>query len=660
MGLLAASLYAVLDLKDNLTDGLKKAAGALGGFGKKLGDVGGDLQALGGKMTLVTAPLAAGLGLAAKSAIDFQETMTNVGAVLNATPGDMKRLSDEVLRIGGSARGGPQAVATAFYDIVGGVTDASSRMDILKAAIATSEAGAASLTGTTKALISVMNSYSFSADKATFASDVLTRTVGMGVGTMDEFAAALPTVAGLANSVGVSFDDLGGMMAYITTKGFGASEAATQLRAMMTALLNPNEKMKNALKKMGYETGQAALQQKGLVGIFKEMKAAGFENDLAGILGSTEALNGVITLTNASAEGFLDNFKGGVDGATKAAQDIQLTSFAAQFDLLKASVSEAAITIGTALLPVLTNIMEQVKPVIAGIADWIRSNPELTGTLVQVAAAVAVAGPVVTALGTALKLVGAALSPVGILLFAIGGLLKFASDRFGGLENVLKIATTAAEQLLKLGLYFIVDTLNKASVAAGQLVAIVGVLLTPVINWAKEAFNKLGQIVTGVVTFFQELWSKAQELAAMIRDTLQPIVEGIAGFFTNVANAVQTVIDKIKEFLGLQDGAGQGTFEYFFGKPGFNVGPGTPVTPSAAGGPAAKGAPYLVGERGPELFVPSGNGLIVPSGQTRDAMRGSGGMGAGGGVLHATIVLKADGFEEHIYQTVAYALEGSA
>jgi hypothetical protein len=32
------------------------------------------------------------------------------------------------------------------------------------------------------------------------------------------------------------------------------------------------------------------------------------------------------------------------------------------------------------------------------------------------------------------------------------------------------------------------------------------------------------------------------------------------------------------------------------------------------GGPVAGGVPYLVGERGPELFVPAAAGRIVPSG----------------------------------------------
>ena len=36
----------------------------------------------------------------------------------------------------------------------------------------------------------------------------------------------------------------------------------------------------------------------------------------------------------------------------------------------------------------------------------------------------------------------------------------------------------------------------------------------------------------------------------------------------------------------------------------------------ATGGPVAPGAAYLVGERGPELFVPTSSGAIAPMGQT--------------------------------------------
>jgi polyhydroxyalkanoate synthesis regulator phasin len=40
------------------------------------------------------------------------------------------------------------------------------------------------------------------------------------------------------------------------------------------------------------------------------------------------------------------------------------------------------------------------------------------------------------------------------------------------------------------------------------------------------------------------------------------------------------------------------------------------VQPRALGGPVEARTPYLVGEKGPELFVPSGNGRIIPDGET--------------------------------------------
>lgn len=54
------------------------------------------------------------------------------------------------------------------------------------------------------------------------------------------------------------------------------------------------------------------------------------------------------------------------------------------------------------------------------------------------------------------------------------------------------------------------------------------------------------------------------------------------------------------------------------------------ITGKAAGGPVMAGTPYLVGERGPELFVPRQSGSIVPN-------------GAGGVVFNQTIHLDARG-----------------
>lgn len=72
----------------------------------------------------------------------------------------------------------------------------------------------------------------------------------------------------------------------------------------------------------------------------------------------------------------------------------------------------------------------------------------------------------------------------------------------------------------------------------------------------------------------------------------------------------------------------------------------------AAGGPVARGVPYLVGEEGPELIVPDNNGTVLTAGKTRAALTGGartsnsvpstmnyrGGMGGGGGTLQLQVV----------------------
>lgn len=52
--------------------------------------------------------------------------------------------------------------------------------------------------------------------------------------------------------------------------------------------------------------------------------------------------------------------------------------------------------------------------------------------------------------------------------------------------------------------------------------------------------------------------------------------------------------------------------------------------PKALGGPVSGGTPYMVGEKGPELFVPNGSGSIVPNNRL-----GSGG-GGGGSAVNVT------------------------
>jgi hypothetical protein len=76
------------------------------------------------------------------------------------------------------------------------------------------------------------------------------------------------------------------------------------------------------------------------------------------------------------------------------------------------------------------------------------------------------------------------------------------------------------------------------------------------------------------------------------------------------------------EALGMEDPANTG--------PHWTGGANKPWGSKAAGGPVAGGHPYMVGEQGPELFVPNSSGAIVPN-------------GAGGGSVVANIYVNGTG-----------------
>jgi phage-related protein len=159
--------------------------------------------------------------------------------------------------------------------------------------------------------------------------------------------------------------------------------------------------------------------------------------------------------------------------------------------------------------------------------------------------------------------------------------------------------------------------------------------LTPIINGLRAAFEKVtGKIkeneeqLKPLVTFFKAI-------AVFVRDVLAPVlgkvlggafeilgaaIGGVIDFFATLVdlinkayNAIKAIVNFIKnnpvtQFIG-------GAFDAAFGGG------------KAMGGPVSSGTSYVVGERGPELFVPNTAGRIIPNG----------GSGGGGATLNLTV-----------------------
>jgi len=154
-----------------------------------------------------------------------------------------------------------------------------------------------------------------------------------------------------------------------------------------------------------------------------------------------------------------------------------------------------------------------------------------------------------------------------------------------------------------------------------EVIPAIGSIVGPVLEGLRDAFFKIKKVISDnsedLQPFFnllQKIWEFTKKylapfLGTVFKASLESIGTAVSilvtGFSSLVSfiTAAYNMIKKFVEFIGnnpIVKGI-SGAIDSVFGGG------------KAAGGPVRSGTSYLVGERGPELFTPSGSGMITPN-----------------------------------------------
>jgi len=190
----------------------------------------------------------------------------------------------------------------------------------LEASARSAVGGLADIEYVVKVTATIVKNYGMAWKDAGAIQDKIQLTAKNGVTSFQQLAEALPSVTGQAAQLGVSLDEMLGVMSTLTGVTGNTSEVSTQLASVLTALTKESAKSQKMAKAMGIEFNAASIKaagglQKYLVELDRTITAYANktgvlrESIYSKLFGRAEAIRLVNGLTGQMAEKFGENIE---------------------------------------------------------------------------------------------------------------------------------------------------------------------------------------------------------------------------------------------------------------------------------------------------------------------------------------------------------------
>lgn len=313
---------------------------------------------------------------AASMAADFEHSITEVGTLVDKNVVDMGRLADGTLALFRSMPiGSLKDMTSGLYNIVSAGVPAGETINYLRIAAQAAVGGVTDVNTAVDGLTTATNAFASQGLTATDAADAMFTAIRLGKTTFGELSGSLGKVAGLANSVGISFDELLANTAALTLGGVNTSEAMGALRQVLSNVAKPTAELRKAYPDLAKEFDLTALKTKGLTGFLVELAGRiGNNTDAATkMFGSVEGLNAVLTLTaNGGAKvAEITEAMTKKAGAAKQAYDEMSGTTKNLHQILKNQFTTALIELGQVVLPAVNLALQATTGLMQGLLSVI-------------------------------------------------------------------------------------------------------------------------------------------------------------------------------------------------------------------------------------------------------------------------------------------------
>lgn len=447
-------LSIVLRMVDKATADLKAFDDKIG---KTLGKISKSVVSVGKTMsTHLTLPIVGGFALATRSLMSFEKGMASVSTLIDSSKEDINAMGDAVLAISRRTPVALEDLTGALFDARSAGVSAADQFTVLEQSARLAVAGLGTTNEAVDLVTSALNAFKPTGEDAVKLYDTIFKATAFGKMTIAGLSRGFGSVAGTVAASNIKLDEYLASVAALTTTGLPASEAHTQLRAVIAGLTRTTDKSRIVFRKLGAKDFKDLIAKSGgLVPALTRVNTLlkGNSSMLLELMGSTEALNAVIGLTGGQADVFnraLTDMRTGVN-AVDVAFDKQNKTMAARMARTKNALSSVAITVGKILTPAL----EKLAGWLQRATEWFQKlDPSTKEWLVTIAAIAALVGPAVIVVGkliAAARLLGAAFAVMSSASIAgtvaLGGALAVVALKLAAITAGIIAAQKAWEFL---------------------------------------------------------------------------------------------------------------------------------------------------------------------------------------------------------------------
>jgi hypothetical protein len=339
---------------------------------------------------------------------------------------------------------------------------------------------------------------------------------------------------------------------------------------------------------------QASMKQLALVADLARAKNmdVGTSATIVGkvMAGNTGVLSryGIVLEKGASATEALGVLQQRFSGQAKAYGD----STAGAQDKVSVATENLQETIGSKLLPVWNKMLIWAAAQMPKISAFFQTH---SGTINKVLSAVG------TVINTVIVPTFNRLRDVGMTVIA--AVSKIIRENGPEIERIFN-RVKAAVQAISTVMLFLAD-----KVVIPILKPLLMTVLPAALRVTIGVVDKLSAAIEAVIKAVKWVGENTGRVFKKVADAVKGPAAQMAAAFAPVAGVLGRVIDLLNTMIGLVDDV-VNAVKTISGAVGGIVGK---IPGLASGGPVSAGQAYVVGERGPELFVPASNGTIIPN-----------------------------------------------